>query len=158
AWQVPGTKLPFVGRLVLRGGYGMYYTRATGQPFLQLVSGPPFAQVRQLVGVPNAAASFANPFGPALAFPQFPAYSPTTQRTTTFVDQDYRPPATQQYSLNLQSELGRDFLLEVGYVGARATHLILAHSLNQAGLASAANPIRGLTTNTVANIAQRVPI
>lgn len=158
AWQLPGTALPFTERLVLRGGYGMYFTRATGQPFLQLVSGPPFAQVRQLVGAPNAAASFANPFSPAPILPSFPAYSPTTQRTNTFVDQDYRPPVTQQYSLNLQSELGRNFLLEVGYVGARATHLILAHSLNQANLASAANPIRGVTTNTVANIAQRVPI
>jgi len=145
-------------RVVLRGGYGIYYSRATGQPFLQLATSPPFALVRQLVGVPNAAASFASPFGPDLAFPQFPAYSPTTQRSILIVDQGYRPPVTQQFSLNIQTELGRDFLVEVGYVGARGTHQILAHSLNQASLASPSNPIRGQTTNTVANIAQRVPI
>jgi len=81
-----------------------------------------------------------------------------TQRSIAIVDQGYRPPITQQFSLNLQTDLGHDFLLEVGYVGTRGTHQILAHSLNQAQLASASNPIRGQTTNTVANIALRVPI
>jgi hypothetical protein len=75
-----------------------------------------------------------------------------------FIDQGYRPPLTQQFSLNLQTDLGHDFLLEVGYVGTRGTHQIQNRSLNQARLASASNPIRGQTTNTLANIAQRVPI
>lgn len=148
---------PFT-RIVLRGGYGIYHSRATGQPFIQLATSPPFALARQLIGAPNAAASFANPFGPDLTFPQFPAYSPTTQRSIAIVDQGYRPPITQQFSLNLQTDLGHDFLLEVGYVGTRGTHQILAHSLNQARLASSSNPIRAQTTNTFANIALRVPI
>jgi hypothetical protein len=150
-------RLPWSSGMALRGGYGAYYSRATGQPFLQLAAAPPFALLRQVQGAPNATASFANPFGPELTFPQFPAYSPTTQRSISFVDQSYRPPITQQFSLNLQSELGRDFLLEVGYVGTRGTHQILNRSPNQARLASVASPIRGQTTNTVANIAQRVP-
>jgi len=157
AWRLPNTFLPLTERMALRGGYGIYYTRATGQPFLQLAAAPPFALVRQLQGAPNAAASFANPFGSDLTFPQFPAYSPTTQQTISFVDQGYRPPVTQQFSLNLQTELGRDFLLEVAYVGARGTHQIQNRSFNQALLASAANPIRGQTTNTLANIPLRVP-
>jgi len=151
AWQ-------FVQRMVLRGGYGIYHTRATGQPFIQLAAGPPFALARQLVGVPNAAASFASPFGPDLSFPQFPTYSPTTQRSISIIDQAYRPPVSQQFSLGLQTDLGKGFLLDVGYVGARGTHQILAHTQNQALLASPSNPIRGQTTNTVANIPLRVPI
>ena len=157
AWRLPKSFLPLTERMVLRGGYGIYYTRATGQPFIQLAAAPPFALLRQLQGAPNAAASFANPFGPDLTFPQFPAYSPTTQRSISFIDQGYRPPVTQQFSLNLQTELGHDFLLEVGYVGTRGTHQIQNRSPNQALLASVSNPIRGQTTNTVANIAQRVP-
>src|SRR5262249_2108942 len=67
-------------------------------------------------------------------------------------------PVTQEFSLNVQTGLGRDFLIEIGYVGARGTHQILAHTLNQALPASPSNPIRGQTTNTVANVAQRVRI
>jgi hypothetical protein len=33
--------LPLTERMVLRGGYGIYYSRATGQPFLQLAAAPP---------------------------------------------------------------------------------------------------------------------
>jgi hypothetical protein len=64
----------------------------------------------------------------------------------------------QQFGLNVQEQFGQNFLLEVGYIGTRGTSLIRGRDLNQAGVASAANPIRGLTTNTVANIPQRVPI
>jgi len=71
---------------------------------------------------------------------------------------DYRPPITQQYSLNIQSEIAPNTLLEVGYVGSRGTHLQRGRAVNQAYLASPSNPIRGITTNTVANVRQRVPL
>ncbi|HEY0426403.1 MAG TPA: TonB-dependent receptor [Pyrinomonadaceae bacterium] len=153
AWQV----LPNSSRLVLRGGYGIYHTRLVGQQYLQLVTSPPFSQIRQVQSVGNAAASLANPFQAAPTFPFFPAYSPTTQLTPRFLAQDYQPARTQQYSLNVQTELAKDLLFELGYVGAQATHLIRTRSINQAQLASVANPIRGVTTNTLANIALRVP-
>ena len=151
AWKLPSTD-----RMVLRGGYGVYYTRATGQAFLQLATGQPFASLRQLQLAPNL--SFVNPFLPVPPLPSFIPYSPTTQLSLTYINPDYRPPITQQYGMNLQTDLGRDFLLEIGYVGSRGTHQIFRHTQNQARLASASNPIRGITTNTRANIAQRVPI
>ncbi|MGH9971181.1 MAG: TonB-dependent receptor domain-containing protein [Pyrinomonadaceae bacterium] len=159
AWKMPDSFLPFTERMVLRGGYGIYHTRATGQAFLQLATGQPFVSTRvvQFPSVPGSA-SFANPFSPQPTLPAFIPYSPATQLTLSLVDPDYRPPVTQQYSLNLQTDLGRNFLLEVGYVGTRGTHLIYAHTLNQALLASPSNPIRGVTTNTTANIPLRVPI
>lgn len=158
AWQLPHTALPFTHRMVLRGGYGMYFSRATGQPFIQLAAGPPFASARLVQFPANGALSFANPFGPELSFPVFQPYSQTTGTVLNFVDPNYRPPVTQQYSLNLQTDLGKNLLLEVGYVATKGTHLILAHSLNQAVLASPSNPIRGETTNTFANVRRRVPV
>ena len=47
--------------------------------------------------------------------------------------------------------------LQIGYVGSNANHLIYSHSINQAGLATVQNPIRGQTTSTLSNLALRVP-
>ena len=46
---------------------------------------------------------------------------------------------------------------QVDYAGARDLHGILGRTINQAPLASTASPIRGQTTNTVANIPLRAP-
>ena len=153
AWQLPRTR-----RLVLRGGYGMYYSRNTGQAWVQLVFSPPFGVQRQLAGPANAGATFANPFPPAIKVPYFPAYSPSTEASLTTVAQGYRPPITQQYGMHLEAALARDLALEVGYVGSRGTRYSSTISMNQAGLASVTHPIRGQTANTVANIALRTPI
>ncbi|MFY9620667.1 MAG: carboxypeptidase regulatory-like domain-containing protein [Pyrinomonadaceae bacterium] len=158
AWRLPNSFLPFTERMVMRGGYGIYHTRATGQAFLQLATARPFAALRQLQGAPNAAATIANPFQPQPVLPGFLPYSPTTALTTSLVVPDYRPPRTQQYNFNIQVDLGHNYLLEAGYVGTRGDNLVFSHSLNQAQLASPANPIRGVTTNTVASIPLRVPI
>jgi hypothetical protein len=48
--------------------------------------------------------------------------------------------------------------LEIGYVGSRGTHLQRLRSLNQALDASSDAPIRGESSNALANITLRVPI
>jgi Carboxypeptidase regulatory-like domain/TonB dependent receptor/TonB-dependent Receptor Plug Domain len=158
AWQV----LPRNNLLVLRGGYGLYFSRPTGQAFFQNGAGAPFALLRLNTGPENAAASFQSPFPQPFPtprdFPVFPSYSPNSTITIFTTSPGFRPGVIQQFSLNAQGELGDDWLLEVGYVGARGTHLQRLRSLNQASLASPENPIRGTTTNTVANVPLRVPI
>ena len=161
AWQV----LPNSSRLLLRAGYGWYYTRSVGLIYNYMGATARTNQNRS--GQFNAAATFENPFQPLP--PAYttdrhtwiwtePPYSPTTAYNVTMLAPDYRHALTQQFSLNIQSEFARNFLLEVGYVGSRATHLDHGVSPNQAALASPTNPIRGVTTNTVANISQRVVI
>jgi hypothetical protein len=150
AWSLPGTD-----RLVLRGGYGVYHQRATGQPYLQQVANQPFGLLR--VVNPVLANGFSNPF-PADpgTFPQFVPYSPSTNLSPILVDPNLRPPVFQRYSLNLQTQLARDLVLEVGYAGMRGTHMLVVRDINQAALASPTNPIRGETTNTLSNIPLRV--
>ena len=154
AWRLPKTE-----RLVLRGGYGVYHSRYTGQPFLQLLVSAPFGQIRQLQLGQNAAASEQVPFPldvPKL--PSFPAYGPDQPvLQTTIFDPRFQPPMSQEFSLGLQTLLPGDLTLEVGYSGARGTHQIRERSVNQAQIASADNPIRGETTNTLANLPLRVP-
>jgi len=54
AWSLPGTK-----RLVLRGGYGVYHQRATGQPYLQQLSNQPFGLIRVVAPVLENARLYA---------------------------------------------------------------------------------------------------
>jgi Carboxypeptidase regulatory-like domain len=156
AWQIsPST-------VVLRGGYGVYYSRPTGQAFYQNVFGAPFSVFRLNSGTANAQATFQDPFPQPFptpeSFPMFPAYSPTTTTTIYSVSPGFRPAMIQQYSLNVQAELRQDYLLEVGYVGSSGMHLLRQRSLNQALSASPDDPIRGVTDNTLANVSLRVPI
>jgi hypothetical protein len=122
------------------------------------VFGAPFSVTRIAVASSNAGATLQNPFAPPPTLPTFPAYSPTTTITSFGDSQEFRPAIVQQYNLNTQTALGKDFLLEVGYVGTRSTHLLLQRSADQALFASPENPIRGVTTNTIANISDRQPI
>lgn len=155
AWQIPRS----LG-LVLRGGYGIYYSRTVGNATFQLETSPPFSALSVTSGPGNGAATASNPFPASIlntTFPSFPSYSPTTSLSILTLAPNYQPPITQQYSLGLQKSFAHDFLLDVGYVGTRGTKLIVTDGLNQALNATATNPVRGQTSDTVANIGQRLP-
>ena len=154
AYQMPRTH----DRVVIRGGYGVYHSRSTGQPFLQLISAPPYGDFRIFQATSAASFSLQQPLPlDSPAFPTFIPYSPTTSNAITTFEPNYRPPMVQEYSLGTQTQLTPSLVLEVGYSGARGSHLINIRSINQAGLASATNPIRGETTNTLANLPLRAP-
>ena len=158
AWQI----WPSSSRFVLRGGFGTYYSRFTGQAFYQSIFGAPFSEFRLIAGAANSnarfQAPFQQPFPTPSSFPFFPAYSPTSNTTVYGIAPNLQPSLIQQFSLNLQTEIHSGWLLEIGYAGTRGTHLVRQRSLNQALSASTSDPIRGVTTNTVANIPLRVPI
>jgi hypothetical protein len=154
AWQ-----LPDAGRVVLRGGYGMYHETPTGQPNLQLLTNPPFSELREVEGANNGAANWANPIAPfAGTFPNFTPYSPSTALSVFTYANNFRPAVIQHFSLNTQTSLTKDTVLEVGYLGTRGQHILINRLPNQALSASPADPIRGETTNTYANVGLRVPV
>ena len=152
AWALPGTD-----RVVLRGGIGIYHATTEGQMNLLLAAEAPTGLWSVLTGTYNAASTVANPFPAAPNFPVFTPYSPSTDFTLAALAMNWRPPTIYHYSLGLQSRLPGGAILEVGYAGARDLHAILGRTINQAPLASPADPIRGQTTNTVANIPLRAP-
>ena len=149
AWQIPGSS-----RLVLRGGYGLFYTRTTGEPFLQLLAAPPWGTIRQFLFPGSIAAALP----PTPAFPIFTPYAPDTDLTPISFSPHFRAPILQRYSLNLQTAIANNWMLEVGYQGSRGTKLLQSKAFNQALAASPTNPIRGQTTNDLSNITLRVPI
>jgi Carboxypeptidase regulatory-like domain/TonB dependent receptor len=158
AWQV----LPHSTQLAVKGGYGVYYSRPTGQTAILSVIAAPFSITRISTGTANAGASwqlpFAQPFPEPSMFPSFAPYSPSTNIAITALSPTFRPAMVQQFSLSAQWEIHEGWLIDLGYVGARGTHLQRYRSLNQALSASPESPVDGVTTNTLANIGQRVPI
>lgn len=156
AWLLPGSD-----KVALRAGYGVYHQRYSGQPFIQTLTSQPWAVLRLPQTTANAAATLTNPFAPLnITFPNFLPYvpPPTTAIGGFAFDQSFRPPMVQHYSLNIQDQLARNTVVEIGYLGTRGTRLISGVHQNEALLASASNPIRGVTTNSFSNVVLRVPI
>jgi len=72
------------------------------------------------------------------------------------VDPAFREATVQQYGLEVQQQY-KSFLISLAYAGAKITDLPISRSNNQSRLASPANPVNGVTTNSGANTAERVP-
>ncbi|MBX5477741.1 MAG: TonB-dependent receptor [Pyrinomonas methylaliphatogenes] len=127
------------GRLVLRGGYGIYYDRfSTRYANTQLLDYP-YLTLATAIFRP-----LADPFSPVPlpgAFPLTPTVpSPLGAPISgIYVAPDIRTPYVQQYSLNLQWEFARDLLLEIGYVGSKGTKLLQVVTLNQPVYVRASN-------------------
>jgi hypothetical protein len=147
--------------IVLRGGYGIYYDRPSAGFAESQLGQQPFSLQQLSYGAQNAGATLQSPFDPLLpSTSSFPIYQPRLAgggAYTSGVSPNIIDPCTQEYNLNLQYAFARDFLLEVGYVGARTTHSPGSVEFNQALLASSQNPVNGTTMNTAANVIQRLP-
>lgn len=146
------------GKFVVRGGYGIFYSRTSFQYQTLNVIAPP----TYVFGV-SVAPPIANPYFAAPPVSAFPTLVPGVALSGTFFDRNIRTPYLHQYNVNVQYELFKDYLLEVGYVGTKGKNLFRQVGINQAPLiangASYTNPVTGavITTNTPANAALRSP-
>ena len=147
---------PFVNtdRLVVRGGYGVYYDRPNARLLLNQLLNFPYHTLALVFATP-----ITDPFvqvPPPSAFPLDvtdptlfpfggpPAFLPATvsggvalvPATGLFPDLDnFRTPYVQQYNLGVQYEFMPNWLLDVGYVGSSGRKLLRLRSLNQGDFA-----------------------
>lgn len=147
--------------LVLRGGFGLYFDQLSSDMLEGTLGQPPFAVRQSLANAANGAATIAAPFNPLLppnsAYPLFQPRVPNGSLTVEAIATNAVDPYSEQYNLNLQYAVGRNTLIETGYVGSRSLHQAGTRMFNQALLASPTHPVNGVTTNTVANALQRAP-
>jgi len=145
-------------RMVIRGGYGLYYSRTSFQFATLAVADPP----NYVFGV-NVFAPFSNPYFPVPAQNQFPTLVPGVALSGTFFDRNIRTPYVQQFNLGTQYAI-HSTLFEIGYVGSRGVNLFRQVGINQPAFANAAHPLTNavtgqvITTNTPANASLRAPL
>ena len=156
AWTPPR----FNDKLVLRGGYGLYFTHPPVNDAFQLIVNPPFFSRQTNIGALNSLATLQSPFNPPSneVFPNFVARTAGSALTINSINPEWQPPRTQQWNFGIQYALNKSTAVQVGYVGTHSDRIETTNSINQALLASAGTPVNGVTTNTVANAVDRVPI
>ena len=153
-------------KVVVRGGYGIFYDRLSNQLGLLTSQSAPNYLRTDLTSGSTTPYSLQNPFPTLPQESQFPVlpvlYSPTYTPAQPAIglnsmDPNLRVPYLQQWSTNVQWEATKDTMIEVGYAGSKGTSLPVRRAISQALLASPQNPVNGITTNTTANIDSRVP-
>jgi hypothetical protein len=157
AWQM--SEKP---TLLLRGGFGVYFDQHSGNLAEQTLTQLPFATLNIVSGAPHGPATLQSPFVPLiLPNSSYPIFMPRTATSTPFIEgtnPNIRDGRTQEYNLNLQWALGRNYLVEVGYVGTNSAHRPGQYEFDQALLASPQSPVNGETTNSINNVTARLPI
>lgn len=151
------------GRLVVRSGYGIFYSRPSAAYIGISINSPPTYAIRR--SPTGATVPLADPFFPLPSQDQFPAFVKGVALAGQIFDRDMRTAYFHQYNASVQYTMARDLLFEVAYAGTRGLNLIRDLAINQARLASPQHPIinavtgQTITTNTPAatNIALRAP-
>ena len=134
AWDPLGN-----GKTSVRAGYGIFYDSGLVGTFEQNVfNDPPFT-----TSVSIAQAPFTNPSGGNLNISANPpAFGGSG--SAAFIGLPWHTPYTQQWSLGVQRQLRNDMMLDIGYYGNNAHHLLGVEDINEVppgvGAAHGLNP------------------
>ena len=117
------------GKTVIRGGYGIFWNNPlTGTSSAKPIN-PPFLLAQSLTTtlIPGRRLSEGLPAPPALDPNRAPAGA-----TRSIFDPNFQDGYAQQWNLNVQQQFGKNYVLEVTYVGSKGTHLVVKRDINQA--------------------------
>lgn len=114
---------------VVRGGYGVIYFNTLERPYA-----PGFDQTTSYNNyVTNTPVNLlSNPFPTGVVLPTGSALGLSTLlgQNIDFIDPNHVQPKSTQFSFNIQQQLPGSVALQIGYVGARPSHLEVDHNIN----------------------------
>jgi len=142
-------------RLVLRSGYGIFYSRPS---FIYL--GLDFFAAPFYITSLSFGQTFADPFPSALPANRFPVLQPGIPLTAAIMDRSNRTPYFQHFNASVEYELARNTAFQIAYVGTRGIRLFRQLAINQARIASTSHPIvNAVTGETIAvNTDENAPL
>lgn len=101
------------------------YPNSPGETFAAIFTVPSTSDLRLRDGVPT----LAPPLGATPSSLRTPP-SPTTA-SLEVLDPNFKTPTTYMYSLGLQRDIGKGFVIEMDYIGRKGRHLIGGYERNQ---------------------------
>jgi hypothetical protein len=127
AWDISGS-----GKTVVRAGYGIFYDAFSQDLFEgHLPFNSSFDPGPAYNGLGPNPISFASATGGVLTA-GVPVYGfPSPMGDAFGVQQNIRTPYLQNFNLNLQQQVGRKTVLQVGYVGSNGHKLLRFRDINQ---------------------------
>jgi outer membrane receptor protein involved in Fe transport len=133
AWSPFGSR-----KTSIRAAYGIFYDVLGFHRMSHFVNSPPYS-LQVTVNTPQ---SLSDPYGgQENPFPYAPPSTSKERAAYQFfrpvtvglsVNPDQAAPYVQQWNLNVQRELARDYMLTVAYVGTKGTRLPIRNELNPA--------------------------
>ncbi|HWB98310.1 MAG TPA: TonB-dependent receptor, partial [Bryobacteraceae bacterium] len=124
AYDVFGT-----GRTVLRAGYGISWDNPFTGGSGSKTKNPPFLLSTALTTTLQPTLRLSNGLPPP---PPVNFDAPPQGSARSLFDIHDADGYAQQWNVNVQQQLGRDFMVEAAYVGTRGTHLMMKQDINQA--------------------------
>lgn len=117
------------GKTSIRAGFGMFYDSGVifGNAENNIFNGQGFQNV--FTAINGSTLSFSNPTGGAPVSPNGIAQGVTQGQSR--IEVNYNPAYTEQWSLDIQHDLGSGMFLDVGYYGNSGIHLPGVVDINQ---------------------------
>lgn len=131
------------GRTVLRGGYGIFYFLDRGGIDNQFGQQAPYGGSVGYTAANGYRVTFSGqaPLNtanntvataplPLPGYPNFDPKNPPAGLNVIATNRHNQIPAVQQYNLQIQQQLGKEYVFTIGYVGNKVDHLTTAYNYN----------------------------
>lgn len=138
--------------LVVRGGYGLLYT-LDGTDYPPGIRNPPFTNsvsFNQFEQAPGRRTYFSVATGPPSVSTEVdPNALSNTGLSLYAVDKEQKTGMVHQFQVSVQYQFGRDYSIDVGYVGNRSRNLLTTNNIGRSGTAEARNAANQFLDNVL---------